>query len=86
MMLDGFKAMRKSYPIQIQAAGMSGCNDYQVYHERYKGTDTRLIASRVSEDQIETLLSERDYARFREGAFRFRVTGQQLAETLEVII
>lgn len=85
-MLDGTKAMRKTYPIQIQAADMSGVNDYNVYHERYHGTEAKLIARRVSEDQVEALLSERDYQKFREGAYRFRVTGQKVAEVLEAII
>jgi len=85
-MLDGFKAMRKTYPIQICAADMSGVNDYQVRHERYKGTETRIVAHRVSEDEVEALLSERDYQRFREGAYRFRVTGQRLCDVLQVII
>ena len=84
-MLDGFKAMRKTYPIQIQSADMSGVNDYQVYRERYRGTETKLIARQVSEDQVEAILSERDYARFRDGAFRFRVSGQLLAEVLEYL-
>lgn len=86
MSLDGFKAMRRSYPIEIQAADLSGCNDYQVYHSRYNGTEKRLVARRVSEDQVEALLSERDYNKFREGAYKFRVSGMQLADVLQVII
>lgn len=85
-MLDGFKAMRKTYPITIQAADMSGVNDYNVYHTRYQGTESRLVARCVSEDQVEQLLSERDYAKFQDGKGDFRVTGQQLAEVLEVLI
>jgi len=85
-MLDGFKAMRKTYPITIQAADMSGCNDYNVYHNRYQGTESRLVARRVSEDQVMELLNERDYSKFREGKGDFRVTGQSLCDVLQVII
>lgn len=85
-MLDGFKTMRKSYPIVIQAADRSGCNDYNVYHTRYQGSESRLVARRVSEDQVQELLSERDYQRFRDGKGNFRVSGQQLADVLQVII
>ena len=86
MGLDGFKAMRKTYPIVIQAADMSGVNDYNVYHSRYKGTESRLVARQVSEDQVQELLSERDYLRFRDGKGEFRVTGQRLADVLQVLI
>lgn len=85
-MLDGTKTMRRTYPIQIQAADMSGVSDYKVYHERYSGTEMRLLASRVSEDQVEQLLSERDYGKFQNGAFKFRVSGQQLADVLQVLV
>ena len=84
--LNGFRAMQRTYPIQIHQADLSGCNDYQIRHERYRGTETKTIAWRVSEDQIEALLSERDYSRFREGAYRFRVSGMKLADVLQVII
>jgi hypothetical protein len=85
-MLDGFKAMRKTYPIQISQADMSGVNDYNVYHSRYNGTETRLVARRVSEDEVEMLLGERNYQKFRDGAYKFRVTGQVLCDVLQVII
>lgn len=85
-MLDGTKAMQKIYPIQIQAADMSGVNDYNVYHMRYAGTESKLVARRVSEDQVEALLSERDYRKFQKGRGNFRVSGQQLADVLQVLI
>ena len=86
MGLDGFKAMRRTHPIRIQAPDMSGVYDYNVYHERYRGTETRLIATRVSEDQIEALLTEQEYRKFCAGSYKFRVSGQKLAEVLEVLI
>jgi hypothetical protein len=86
MMLDGTKAMRKTYPIQIQAADRSGVNDYNVYHERYNGKEMKLLAGNVSEDQIAALLTEREYQKFGDGAYRFRVNGQRLAEVLQVLI
>ena len=60
--------------------------DYSVYHERYQGTETRLLARQVTEDQVEQLLSERDYQKFQAGSYRFRVTGFQLAEVLQAIV
>ena len=85
-MLDGTKAMRKTYPITIQAADMSGCNDYNVYRRRYNGTEFCLVARRVSEDQVQDLLSERDYERFRDGKGDFRVTGEKLVNVLQVLV
>lgn len=86
MSLDGTKAMRRTYPIVIQAADMSGVNDYSLYHSRYRGTESKLMARNVSEDQVEALLSEHDYNKFREGKGEFRVSGQKLADVLEVLI
>jgi hypothetical protein len=86
-MLNGMRSMDKTYPIQIQAADMSGVNGYQVYHEQYRGAKTRLIARQVSEDQVEALLNPRDYQRFQNnGAYRFRVSGTKLAEVMQVLI
>lgn len=84
-MLDGTKAIRKTYPIRISALE-SGTNDYNVSHLRYGGTESRTIARRVSEDQIADLLSERDYAKFREGKGDFRVSGFKLADVLQVVL
>jgi streptomycin 6-kinase len=86
MMLDGTKAMRKTYPIVIQANDPSGAADYTVYHSRYRGTERKLVARLVSEDQVQELLSERDYMKFRDGKGEFRVSGQRLAEVLQVLI
>ena len=85
-MLDGTKAMRKTYPIVIQANDPSGTADYSVYHSRYQGTEHRLLARRVSEGEVQDLLSERDYAKFQEGKGDFRVSGQRLAEVLQVLV
>ena len=85
-MLDGTKAMRKTYPIQITSP-WSDVYDYSIYLERYSGTETKLLAKGVSEDQIEALLSERDYQRFQDkGIYRFRVSGQKLADVLQVLV
>lgn len=86
MAFDGFKAGRKTYPIRIQANDMSGAADYKVYLLRGDGAESRLLARNVSEDQVQCLLSELDYVKFRDGKGDFRVTGFRLAETLEVIM
>jgi len=86
MGLDGFKNLRKTYPIQIQAPSASGVYDYSVYLERYHGAETKLLAKNVSEDQVQELLSERDYMKFRDGKGSFRVSGFRLAEVLEVVL
>ncbi len=78
--------MRKTYLIVIQASDMSGASDYSVYHSRYRDTEHKLLARRASEDQVQDLLTERDYAKFRDGKGEFRVSGQKLAEVLQVLI
>lgn len=81
-MLDGTKAMRKTYPILIQASDPSGVANYSVYHSRYHGAEHKLIAHHVSEDQIQDLLAEREYQKFRKGKGNFRVSGQRIADVL----
>lgn len=81
-MLDGTKAMRKTYPILIQANDPSGAADYSVYHSRYRGAEHKLIARHVSEDQIQDLLTEREYQKFRKGKGDFRVSSQRIADVL----
>lgn len=83
MALDGMKTMRRQIAIQIQAADMSGTNGYRVYRDN-RG-ETKLIARQVTEDQVESILTEREYQKFQNGRFHFRVSAQLLCETFQYL-
>lgn len=82
-MLDGTKVMRRMIPIEIQG-DPSGVNDYRVSRRLDRFT-VKKVAVHVSEDQIEALLTEREYQRFQEGAFRFKVSAGTLCETFQYL-